>query len=265
MTPSRRDFLRAAGVSLALPWLDAFAPVSRLRHGACQTAAAEWSASTRRWACIRRFSSRRRPARTTNSLPTWKSSRTSATTSRSSPACRIRTSAPSHDSSYSFLTAAPHPERRAGFRNTISLDQFAAEHIGGQTRFPSLPLSCEGFGLSWTRSGAVVPPHGFPSSVFAAVPRRAARRSPGPGPPAARRPEHPRHGARPGRQAASRPRRQRPRKARRVLHQRPRTGAAPGPGGGMVEEAQAQGRRPSRRRTSPTRPTSSARRGSGST
>ena len=36
---------------------------------------------------------------------------------------------PSHDSNYSFLTAAPHPERRAGFRNTISLDQFAAEHI----------------------------------------------------------------------------------------------------------------------------------------
>src|SRR4051794_30736703 len=29
---------------------------------------------------------------------------------------------PSHDSNYSFLTAAPHPERRAGFRNTISLD-----------------------------------------------------------------------------------------------------------------------------------------------
>src|SRR5207249_8966923 len=32
---------------------------------------------------------------------------------------------PSHDSMNSFLTAAPHPERRAGFRNSISLDQFA--------------------------------------------------------------------------------------------------------------------------------------------
>ena len=60
----------------------------------------------------------------------------------------------SHDSIYSFLTAAPHPEIRGGFRNSISLDQFAAEHIGGQTRFPSLSLACEGFGLSWTRSGA---------------------------------------------------------------------------------------------------------------
>jgi hypothetical protein len=74
---------------------------------------------------------------------------------------------PSHDSNYSFLTAAPHPERRAGFKNSISLDQFAAEHIYGQTRFPTLPLSCEGFGLAWTRSGAPVPTESWPSSVFA--------------------------------------------------------------------------------------------------
>ena len=52
---------------------------------------------------------------------------------------------PSHDSNCSFLTAAPHPERRAGFRNSISLDQFAAEHLHGETRFASLPLSSEGF------------------------------------------------------------------------------------------------------------------------
>jgi hypothetical protein len=73
---------------------------------------------------------------------------------------------PSHDSIFSFLTAAPHPERRAGFRNTISVDQFAAEHIGGLTRFPSLPLSAEGFGLSWTRSGALVPPDLYPAGLF---------------------------------------------------------------------------------------------------
>ena len=63
-------------------------------------------------------------------------------------------------------TAAPHPERRAGFRNTISVDQLAAEHVGVETRFPSLSLSAEGFGLSWTRSGALVPPDIFPASVF---------------------------------------------------------------------------------------------------
>jgi hypothetical protein len=74
---------------------------------------------------------------------------------------------PSHDSIYSFLTAAPHPELRAGFRNTVSLDQFAASHLGGETRFASLALSCEGFSLSWTRSGAIVPSSAWPSSVFA--------------------------------------------------------------------------------------------------
>jgi hypothetical protein len=73
----------------------------------------------------------------------------------------------SHDSIYSFLTAAPHPEIRGGFRNTISLDQLAAEQIGGQTRFASLPLSAEGFGLSWTRSGALVPSELFPARIFA--------------------------------------------------------------------------------------------------
>ena len=73
----------------------------------------------------------------------------------------------SHDSIFSFLTAAPHPERRAGFRNTISLDQFAAEKIGLETRHPFLSLSGEGFGLSWTRSGALVPSEWSPSRVFA--------------------------------------------------------------------------------------------------
>jgi hypothetical protein len=72
-----------------------------------------------------------------------------------------------HDSIFSYLTAAPHPERRAGFRNSISLDQLAAEEIGTATRFPSLVLSSEGFSLSWTRSGALVPSDTSPSRVFA--------------------------------------------------------------------------------------------------
>ena len=73
----------------------------------------------------------------------------------------------SHDSNRSFLTAAPHPERRAGFKNSISLDQFAAEQLYGQTRFPTLTLSCEGEGLSWTKSGAPVPTEDWPSNVVA--------------------------------------------------------------------------------------------------
>ena len=73
-----------------------------------------------------------------------------------------------HDSGYSFLTGAHHSGfMRTGFRNTISLDQLAAEHIGGETRFPTLSLSTEGFGLSWTRGGVLVPSDLYPAAVFA--------------------------------------------------------------------------------------------------
>jgi len=71
-----------------------------------------------------------------------------------------------HQASVSFLTGVPGAGR-PGFRNAISLDQFAAEKIGGRTRFPSLALSSEGAGLSWTRTGALVPVATSPSRVFA--------------------------------------------------------------------------------------------------
>lgn len=71
-----------------------------------------------------------------------------------------------HQASASFLTGAQNAGR-PGFRNSISMDQLAAEHLGGQTRFPSLALSGEGAGLSWTRTGALVPAATSPSKVFA--------------------------------------------------------------------------------------------------
>src|SRR6186713_1768196 len=45
-----------------------------------------------------------------------------------------------HSNEVSFLTGAPHPAG-AGFRNSISLDQLAAEQIGNQTRFSSLVVA----------------------------------------------------------------------------------------------------------------------------
>src|SRR3954464_1544446 len=71
-----------------------------------------------------------------------------------------------HQASASFLTGAPGAGR-PGFRNSISIDQLAAEHVGDQTRFRSLVLSGEGGGLSWTRTGAQVPAENLPSKVFA--------------------------------------------------------------------------------------------------
>lgn len=70
-----------------------------------------------------------------------------------------------HFSGKSFLTAARHPGT-AGFRNSISVDQFAAERLGVETRFSSLSLSSSGRGLSWSRAGVEVPSESRPSRVF---------------------------------------------------------------------------------------------------
>ncbi len=63
-----------------------------------------------------------------------------------------------HDSEKSFLTGVPHPEA-ANFTNTISLDQILARQMGGDTRFPFLPLSIydRGWGCSWNSRGVAIP------------------------------------------------------------------------------------------------------------
>lgn len=70
-----------------------------------------------------------------------------------------------HFSGKSFLTAAKHPNS-AGFQNSISLDQLAAEQLGVETRFASLSLSSSGPGLSWSRAGVEVPTETSPSKLF---------------------------------------------------------------------------------------------------
>lgn len=70
-----------------------------------------------------------------------------------------------HAAEKSFLTGAAHPGQPS-FRNTISVDQFAAERLGHLTRFPSLVLSADGRGISHTRSGVMVPTESRPSRLF---------------------------------------------------------------------------------------------------
>lgn len=72
-----------------------------------------------------------------------------------------------HPSDISFLTAAPHPAS-SSFRNSISLDQHIAEHIGNQTRFPSLTLAVNSSNrsLSWTGTGVAIPPEESVSALF---------------------------------------------------------------------------------------------------
>lgn len=73
-----------------------------------------------------------------------------------------------HSAEASFLTAAPHPGT-ASFKNSISLDQFAAERIGVRTRVAALPLVVAKQGnqsISFTSSGVMVPAEGSPAKVY---------------------------------------------------------------------------------------------------
>ena len=71
-----------------------------------------------------------------------------------------------HSAERCFLTAAPHPGR-GGFRNSISVDQYAAERIGHLTRFPSLSLAVgTKQSLSYTQSGVQIPGEDSPSRLY---------------------------------------------------------------------------------------------------
>jgi hypothetical protein len=72
-----------------------------------------------------------------------------------------------HASEMTWLTGAKHPGL-GGFRNTISVDQFIAEKIGYETRYPSLQWNTGGGGSqSYTRSGVMIPAESRPSKIFA--------------------------------------------------------------------------------------------------
>jgi hypothetical protein len=73
-----------------------------------------------------------------------------------------------HSAEASYLTGAPHPGQPS-FRNTISVDQFAAERLWHLTRFPFLSLSAGNGGISYTRSGVQIPSESRPSRVFATL------------------------------------------------------------------------------------------------
>lgn len=71
-----------------------------------------------------------------------------------------------HQAIDGFLTGV-EGAGQPGIRNGISVDQFAAQYIGDKTRFPSLALSGQSLGISWTRTGARIPAHSSPSRLFA--------------------------------------------------------------------------------------------------
>ena len=74
-----------------------------------------------------------------------------------------------HSTENCFLTGARGPTK-SGFRNQISLDQFAAERLGPVTRFPTLNLGVNidkaNRSLAWTRDGVLLPAEDTASALF---------------------------------------------------------------------------------------------------
>ncbi len=165
---SRRTFLRASGVALALPWLEAMLPAF--------ARAAESDAKPRRMLGI---------CNNLGVLPDKffpnESGRGYALSPYLEELSRHRDDFTvfsgvwhpdvdgGHPADNCFLTAAPHPGN-GGFRNTISLDQRMAQQIGTQTRFPSLTLGVNvsqgSRSLSWTAGGVLIPCQDKASEIF---------------------------------------------------------------------------------------------------
>ena len=74
-----------------------------------------------------------------------------------------------HSTDNCFLTSA-RGAFKSGFRNSISLDQFAAEKLGQVTRFPTLNLGVNiekaNRSLSWTRDGVLLPAEDSATALF---------------------------------------------------------------------------------------------------
>jgi hypothetical protein len=168
---SRRAFLRGTGIALTLPFLDAMQPV----FGAAAKAAAVPEAAPRRLLAVETnmglIAQNFFPQGTGTD---WKASPYLALIEQHRRDFTIfsGTSHPAvdggHAAELAFLTAAPHPGA-GGFKNTISLDQLAAEQLGNRTRIPSLTIligSENRHSLSFTRSGVMIPGEKSPAALY---------------------------------------------------------------------------------------------------
>lgn len=76
-----------------------------------------------------------------------------------------------HFAVHTFLSGVLHHESKNRALGNVTIDQFIADEIGKQTRFPSLTVGSEGgihggCQLSWTKSGVRVPPITGPAELF---------------------------------------------------------------------------------------------------
>lgn len=63
-----------------------------------------------------------------------------------------------HFATHTFLSGIKSNHAKSHPEGNITVDQKAAEFVGSKTRFPSMPVSLGGGGISWTRNAVKIPP-----------------------------------------------------------------------------------------------------------
>jgi hypothetical protein len=182
-TVDRRRFLRGSGVALSLPWFESFADFA---------SAAETPTRRNRFACFYMPDGVPMPLAEDPAHKDWAwfphgSGKEFTLTKCLEPLEPLRNeltilsglSHPSarsihgHSNADQFLTGAPTGPS-GEYRNSISLDQEFAAHVGDQTRFSSLVLSTDGgtgtprgvHTVSFNRSGRAIPAEHRPKRIF---------------------------------------------------------------------------------------------------
>ena len=162
---SRRSFLRAAGVTLTLPWLEVMSPVF------ARDAAAK-------------IRPPRRFVGVSNALGLHGPHLFPTEAGRNYEPSRYLKAIADLRNDFTLISGASHPHVTGGhkaeacifsaapmgggnFRNTVSLDQYMAKHLGNETRFPSLILNTKGENSpSYTENGAMIPAENSPVRLF---------------------------------------------------------------------------------------------------
>lgn len=158
--------LKAAGVAMGLPWLDAMLPIARAQRN--QPRPRRMVAVCHDMGLLPQYffpEAAGRDYQLTPYLEILREFRNDFTVFSSVSHPHVDGG---HAADICFLTGAAHPGR-GGFRNTISLDQYAAQRMGSLTRFPHLNVIIgheTAQNLSWTASGVRIPPEQRPSLVY---------------------------------------------------------------------------------------------------
>ena len=186
---NRRAVLRAAGVSLAIPFLNSIpGKYTRAANTTLRTTVA--SASKKRMICIGNMLGFYPNAFWPESEPVSSNADSSFVDTADyqlGESCSALSSirdkftliqgldhglSGGHFAIHAFLSGVKQVDAKSMPMANVTLDQYAAEFIPGQTRFPTLTIGSEsgihgGCQLSWTRSGTRVPPIPGPQQLFA--------------------------------------------------------------------------------------------------